>query len=149
MHVSVSRSSTDEWVAQQLREATPFGVAPTFLIRDNDAKYVSHFAAVATGSGIEILRTPIQAPRANAICERVVGTVRRECLDHVLLMSESHLQHVLKEYVTYFNRSRPHKGINQRVPEREEPSGPSVGSTGTVVTFPVLGGLHHEYRRVA
>ena len=70
VHVGVTRSPTDTWVAQQLREATPFGKAPRFLIRDNDAKYGVHFEAVATGSGIEVLRTPIRAPRANAICER-------------------------------------------------------------------------------
>ncbi len=149
VHVGVTRSPTDEWAAQQLREATPFGDAPAFLIRDNDAKYGPHFAAVATGSGIEVLRTPIKAPRANAICERLLGSVRRECLDHVLLMSESHLRRVLTEYVTYFNRSRPHQGINQQVPEHEERAGSARGSHGTVLAFPVLGGLHHEYRQVA
>ncbi len=149
VHVGVTRSPTDDWAAQQLREATPFGAAPRYLIRDNDAKYGSHFTTVATGSGIEVLRTPIRAPRANAICERLLGSVRRECLDHILVVSEGHLRHVLKEYVRYFNGSRPHQGINQRVPEREERSGPSSDSTGTVVAFPILGGLHHEYRRVA
>jgi hypothetical protein len=104
---------------------------------------------VATGSSISVLRTPIRAPRANAICERLLGSVRRECLDHILLLSEQHLRRVLREYVTYFNGSRPHQGINQRVPEREEDSAPAPGSRGTIVAFPVLGGLHHEYRRVA
>jgi putative transposase len=149
VHIGVTRSPTDGWVAQQLREATPFGIAPTFLIRDNDAKYGPHFAAVATGSGIEILRTPIRAPRANAICERLLGSMRRDCLDHILLMSEAHLRRVLKEYVMYFNGSRPHQGINQHVPDREERSGPPHGSSGTIIAFPVLGGLHHDYRRVA
>ena len=73
VHVGVTRSPTDEWVAQQLREATPFGEAPHYLIRDNDAKYGAHFDAVAVGTGIEVLRTPIRAPRANAICERLIG----------------------------------------------------------------------------
>lgn len=149
IHVGVTRSPTDEWVAQQLREATPFGLAPTYLIRDNDAKYGRHFATIATGSGIEVLRTPIRAPRANAICERLLGSVRRECLDHILIMSEAHLRRVLKEYVTYFNRSRPHQGIGQHVPEPDERSGQSTGAPGNVVAFPVLGGLHHEYRRAA
>ena len=85
VHVGVTRSPTDAWVAQQLREATPFGAAPKYLIRDNDAKYGSHFGAVAVGTGIEVLRTPIKAPRANAICERLLGSVRWECLDHVLM----------------------------------------------------------------
>ena len=149
VHVGVTRSPTDAWVAQQLREATPFGEALTYLIRDNDARYGPHFAAVARGSGIEVLRTPIQAPRANAICERLVGSVRRECLDHILVMCEAHLRRVLSEYVTDFNRSRPHQGINQRVPDRESNPDIAAATAEQIVSFPVLGGLHHEYRRVA
>ncbi len=145
----MTRAPTDGWVAQQLREATPFGVAPTYLIRDNDAKYGAHFAAVATGTGIEVLRTPIRAPRANAICERLLGSLRRECLDHLLIVSEGHLRRVLKEYVTYFNRSRPHQGINQQVPEPAESLRLVGGDTAKVIAFPILGGLHHEYRRAA
>jgi transposase InsO family protein len=149
IHVGVTRSPTDAWVAQQLREATPFEVAPTYLIRDNDAKYGSHFDAVAIGTGIEVLRTPVKAPRSNAICERLLGSVRRECLDHILILSEAHLRCVLMEYVSYFNRSRPHQGINQHIPGHNESPSPLVGDTGKVIAFPVLGDLHHEYRRVA
>jgi transposase InsO family protein len=149
IHAGVTRSPTDAWVAQQLREATPFAVAPTYLMRDNDAKYGPHFDAVASGTGIEVLRTPVKAPRANAICERLLGSMRRECLDHILIMSEAHLRRVLMEYVTYFNWSRPHQGINQRVPEQNERPSPLVGDTGNVIAFPILGGLHQEYRRVA
>ena len=116
------------------------------MIRDNDAKYGPHFSAVAVGSGIEVLRTPIKAPRANAICERLMGSVRRECLDHIMILSEAHLRRVLKAYVAYFNRSRPHQGIDQRVPD---PENTPAGNSGKVVSFPVLGGLHHEYRRAA
>src|SRR5262245_7569995 len=77
------------------------------------------FEAVATGTGVEALRTPIKAPRANAICERLLGSVRRECLDHILILSEAHLRRVLKEYALYFNRARPHQGIGQRLPQAE------------------------------
>ncbi len=146
VHVGVTRTPTAEWTAQQLREATPYGEAPKYLIRDNDAKYGSHFGAVAIGSGIEVLRTPIKAPRANAICERLMGSVRRECLDHIMILSEAHLRRVLKEYAVYFNQSRPHQGIDQRVPE---PKNSPVCNAGKIVSFPVLGGLHHEYRRAA
>lgn len=149
VHVGVTRSPTDEWVAQQLREATPFGSAPRYLIRDNDAKYGMHFTAVAVGSGIEVLRTPLKAPRANAICERLLGSVRRGCLDHMLIVSEAHLRRVLSEYVGYFNRSRPHQGINQRVPELEACIYASSGDTRTIIALPILGGLHHDYRRAA
>ncbi len=147
IHVGVTRSPNDEWVAQQLREATPFGHAPTYLIRDNDAKYGPHFNAVAVGSGIEVLRTPIKAPRANAICERLLGSIRRECLDHLLVVSEAHLRRVLNEYVRYFNRARPHQGIGQQIPE--PPESATAGERGKVIAFPVLGGLHHDYRRAA
>jgi putative transposase len=85
IHVGVTRTPTDAWVALQLREATPFGIGPKYLIRDNDDKYGAHFKRVA--AGIKILRTPVQAPRASAICERFLGSVRRECLDHMLLFS--------------------------------------------------------------
>jgi hypothetical protein len=99
VHLGVTRSPTDGWVARQLREATPFGVAPRYLTRDNDAKYGPQFEAVAIGSSVEVLRTPIKAPRASAICERLLGSVRRECLDHTLVLSEAHLRRVLEEYV--------------------------------------------------
>ncbi len=149
VHVGVTRSPTDAWVAQQLREATPFGTAPRFLIRDNDAKYGAQFTAVAVGTGIEVLRTPIKAPRANAICERLLGSVRRECLDHILIVSEAHLRGILNEYVEFFNRSRPHQGIHQHVPEPGDTGAfPGIGRA-QIVAFPVLGGLHHAYRKAA
>ena len=149
VHMDVTRTPTDEWAAQQLREATPFGAVPTYLIHDNDGKYGSHFAAVADGSGIEVLRTPIRAPRANAMCERLVGSVHRECLDHLLVVSEAHLRRILKEYVTYFNDSRPHQGIQQQIPGAQRSATSGRSEPGRIVAFPVLGGLHHDYRRVA
>src|SRR5579859_5362426 len=81
IHVNVTRSPTDLWVARQLREATPYGQTPKYLIRDTDKKFGPNFARVATISGIKVLRTPYRTPQANAICERFLGSVRRECLD--------------------------------------------------------------------
>src|SRR5688572_15417634 len=95
---------------------TPFWAAPRYLMRDNDANYGPHFAAGAHGTGIAVLRTPIRAPRANAICERLIGSVRRECLDHLLILGEQQLHWVLKDYVAYFNAARPHQGIPQQIP---------------------------------
>jgi putative transposase len=88
IHVGVTRSPTDAWTAQQLREATAFGVGPKYLIRDNDSKFGVTFSRVAKTSSIEILKTPYHAPRANAICERFLGSARRECLDHLLILHE-------------------------------------------------------------
>jgi len=145
VHYGVTRSPSDFWVAQQVREATPYGERPRFLIRDNDSKYGAYFARVAVGTGIELLRTPYGAPKANAICERFLGSVRRECLDHILILSDRHLHGVMKEYGVYFNHARPHQGMGQRIPCRPfqgtEPSG-----SKQVVSRLVLGGLHHDYQ---
>lgn len=149
IHVGVTRHPTDAWVAQQLREATPFGQHPRFLLHDNDRKFGAAFAHVAAISGIEVLTTPYRTPRANALCERFIGSARRECLDHVLLLGEAHLRRALREYVTYFNGVRPHQGIAQRVPQPRIVSAPSVGGAAEIRRIPVLGGLHHDYRRAA
>ena len=141
-------------MAQQLREATPWGEHPRFLIRDNDNKYGPHFAAVAAVAGREVIRTPIQAPNANSHVERFLGSLRRECLDHMLILNERHLAKVVREYADYFNRARPHqacpersrRGIGQRIPVPPKVEQPQ---TGKVIAFPVLGGLHHDYRRAA
>ena len=95
IHVNVTRSPTDPWVAQQLREATPYRQTPTYLIRDNDRKFGPNFARVAATSGIKMLRTPYRTPRANAVCERFLLSVRRECLDHFLIFHEKQLAQLL------------------------------------------------------
>jgi len=149
IHVGVTRSPTDAWTAQQLREATAFGVGPKYLIRDHDGKFGLGFERVAQTSRIEILKTPYHVPQANAICERFLGSVRRECLDHLLILHEKQLQRVLGAYVCYFNRARPHQGIKQQIPEQKAGSAPADHTCGKVLAFPILGGLHHDYRRSA
>ncbi len=145
----MTRSPSDAWVAQQLREATPYGQAPKYLIRDNDSKFGPCFTRVATSSGIKLLKTPVHAPRANAICERFLRSVRQECLDHLLIFQEKQLQRVLNAYVVYFNQARPHQGIAQQIPERLRPV-PSSQDAGTeVMALPVMGGLHHDYQWAA
>jgi transposase InsO family protein len=148
MHVNVTRAPTDHWVAQQLREATPYGQAPKYLIRDNDRKFGQQFARVATTSGIKVLRTPYRTPRANAVCERFLGSVRRECLDHFLIFHERQLHWLLNASVLYFNQARPHQGLGQRIPEPPV-SPPSLNQSHQINAEPVLGGLHHDYHRVA
>ncbi len=149
IHVNVTRSPTDPWVAQQLREATPYGQTPTYLIRDNDHKFGPHFARVASTSGIKILRTPYRTPQANAVCERFLGSVRRECLDHFLIFHEKQLIRLLQAYVVSFNHTRPHQGIRQRIPDPPALSAPPPSQPSKVMAVPVLGGLHYDYRRVA
>ena len=107
------------------------------------------FARVAKTSHIEILKTPYHAPRANAIYERFLGSARRECLDHLLILHEKQLQRVLNTYVHYFNRARPHQGIRQQVSEQKAGSVLAANTGGKVISFPILGGLHHDYRRSA
>ena len=145
MYVAVTRHPTDAWVAQQLREATPYGQTPRFFIRDNDAKFGPLFARVASSSGIKVLKTPFHAPRANAYCERFLGSVRRECLDHLLILDEQQLFRVLRAYGAYFNQARPRQGLHQQIPD----SSASEAHDGPIFAVPVLGGLHHEYRRAA
>jgi len=149
IHVGVTRSPTDAWVAQQLREATPYGQAPKYLIRDNDSKFGSCFARVATTSAIEILKTPFHAPRANAICERYLRSVRQECLDHLFILHKKQLQRVLNQYISYFNHARPHQGIQQQVPEPSKSSHSSHQTGDKVIAIPRVGGLHHDYQWVA
>jgi len=149
VHVGVTRHPTDAWVAQQLREATPFGAAPSFLIRDNDGKYGPRFDRLAAASGSRVLRTPVRAPSANATCERFLGSIRRERLDHLLVLGEAHLRRVLGAYVAYFNEARPHQGLGQAIPGRLAAVDQGPVGAGRIVARPVLGGLHHDYRRAA
>ena len=144
VHWNVTRHPTQAWVWQQIREATPWGVHPRFLIRDRDRCYGGDFVRRAAAMGITTVRSPVRAPQANAIAERVIGTLRRECLDHVLVRNERHLRRVLREYIAYDNTVRPHQSLAD-----EPPDGPRAASRpmGPVhlVNRPILAGLHHEY----
>ena len=148
MHVNVTRAPTDPWVAQQLREATPYGQTPTYLIRDNDRKFGQQFARVAITSGIKVLRTPYQTLQANAVCERFLGSVRRECLDHYFIFQEKQLHRLLNAYVFSFHQARPHQGLGQRIPDPPVFL-PPPNKPNKVCSIPVLSGLHHDYQRAA
>jgi putative transposase len=119
------------------------------LIRDNDAKFSARFAAVAAGVGIEVLKTPFHAPKANAFVERLLGSVRRECLDHMLIFGERHLSAVIRSYVVYYNQFRPHQGRKQQIPASSSPGTGSLPLNAKVRSLPVLGGLHHHYQQAA
>lgn len=135
-------------MTQQLREATAWGEGPRFLIRDNDGKFGHRFDAVAEGTEIKVIRTPVRAPNANAVCERFLRSVRNQCLDHVVILGVEHLRTVLRSYCDHFNRARPHQGIGQRIPPGPVERVACRGS-GSVEEIPVLNGLHHEYRLAA
>jgi putative transposase len=146
VHMGVTKYPIDAWTAQQLREATPWGRGPKNLIRDRDSKYAAHFSVVAASSRIQELKTPYRVPQANGICERFIGSLRRECLDHVLIQDGKHLQWMVKEYASYFNQERPHQGIGKGIPDycdlpRSKPTSRCVRSRA------ILGGLHHSYSR--
>ena len=123
-----------------------------FLIRDRGSNFTRSFDAVFQASGTRILQTAVQAPRMNATCERLLGTLRRELLDRMLILSEAHLRAVLIEYQVHYNSARPHQGIAQRVPgcDREVPRGPAVNhDVQRIRRKPVLSGLINEYSRAA
>jgi len=152
VHVAgVTANPDSAWVTQQARnlaiEERLSGVR--FLLRDRDAKYSGPFDAVLRAEGVRIIRTPIRAPRANAFAERFVRTVRRECLDHVLIYDRRHLERVLGAYVAHYVDERPHRGLGLAVPAGIRPA-QVPGATPTLVERrDVLGGLIHEYRRAA
>ena len=116
------------------------------LPRTGFSASTADFVRVAKASSIEVLKIPYRAPKANAVCERFLGSLRRECLDHLLVAGDSHLHRVIKEFVEYFNRARPHQGIEQRIPEGVVPQ-PAWPRQERLITVPVLNGLHHDYRR--
>ena len=144
VHVNVTANPTAAWIWRQLIEATPWGATPRQLLRDRDAVYGRDFQQRAQRIGIDAIATPMHAPKANAIMERVIGTLRRECLDHLIILDEQHLRSVLAEYVVYYNRERPHRTLGLQTPERRPPP-----TTGPIHSRPVLNGLHHAYERVA
>ena len=116
VHLSVTASPTAAWVWRQPIAATPWARTPRYPVRDRDAVDGRDFVRRARGLGVETVLTPIRAPRANAIAERLVGTVRRECLDHVIILNERHLRAVLTEFVRYSNMERPHRTLHLETP---------------------------------
>jgi transposase InsO family protein len=146
VHFNVTSSPNPSWVQQQIREAIPFDTAPKYLIRDRDGIYGTDFGAWLKGMGIEEVLTAPQSPWQNPYSERLNGSIRRECLDHVIAFSERHLYRILREYFVYYHRARTHLSLdrNSPVPRAVEPP-----ERGRVVAEPHLGGLHHRYRRRA
>jgi putative transposase len=150
--LGVTAHPTAEWVIQQARnllmDLDVAGGRVRFLIRDRDAKFTDTFDGVFTSAGADVIKIPVRAPRANVICERFVGSVRRELLDRILIINSVHARRVLNEYEDHFNTHRPHVTQSQAAPLRPLPQAPSDPGTA-VLRHDRLGGLIHEYAQVA
>jgi len=152
LHIAgVTASPTGAWVAQQARNLTmdlgPRMDTLRFLIRDRDSKYTAAFDGVYGAESIQIIKTPPRAPRANAICERVAGTLRRELLDRILILGPGHLHRILAEYTIHYNTRRPHQSLDQQCPDADTAiPAPVTGlASGRIKRRPILGGLINEY----
>ncbi|MFT7619059.1 MAG: putative transposase [Planctomycetota bacterium] len=143
-HVNVTGNPTAEWTARQIVEAFPDGEEPRFLHRDRDAIFGSEFRKAIKALGIEEVISARKSPWQKCYAERVIGSLRRECTDHIIPMGERHLLDVLNEYVKYYNECRTQLSLDGNAPEPRR-----VEGDGDVITTPVLGGLHHRYRRAA
>jgi len=149
IHLATTYNPSMDWVIQQLREATPFGRQPKYMFRDNDGIYGHGVRAFLSSCGIEEVRTAYRSLWQNPYVERFIGTLRRELLDHVIVLGENHLKRLLKEYIQdYYHLARPHQGLAGDTPlptnrpmRKEHPT--------KLVSIPICGGLHHRYERVA
>jgi transposase InsO family protein len=154
IHQNATAHPTAEWTLQQLREALPGGHGYRYVIHDRDGIFSREIDRSVKEMGVTVLRTPVRAPKANAICERLGGTLRRECLDFVMPLNERHLQIIVKEWGIHYNRGRPHSSLGPGLPEPIQESGPAsdhrhkLPAGQRVEKTSVLGGLHHEYRLV-
>lgn len=146
VHFNVTRNPTADWTSLQLIQAFPFDTASRFLIRDRDGIFGPKVSDTLDILDIEQLVAAPRSPWQNGYCERVIGTIRRECLDHVIVLGEKHLRRVLEEYLAYYHESRTHLGLGKDAPEPRAIQAPDFGP---VIAEQVLGGLHHRYFRQA
>jgi transposase InsO family protein len=157
VHMNVTPYPTAVWTLQQLREAIAFEDGYRYLLHDRDSIFAEHLDESISRLGLTVLKSPPRTPTANAICERVIGTIRRECLDWLIPLSASHLRSILKSWTEHYNRGRPHISLGPGVPDPPadlalipyENSRHRVGRCLVVHAKPILGGLHHEYSLVA
>jgi transposase InsO family protein len=143
---NVTDGPSARWTGQQLVNAFPYDSAPKYVIRDRDKIYGAAFVRRVRAIGIEQVLTAPRSPWQNPYCERVIGTLRRECLDHVIVLGEQHLRRILRRYLEYYHSSRTHLALDKDAPElrKREPI-----NEGKVIAIPMVGGLHHRYARRA
>jgi transposase InsO family protein len=152
LHTNVTAHPTAEWTTQQLREAIPAESGYRYLLHDRDAIFSTDLDAAVQRLGVKVLKSPPRSPKANAFCERLIGTLRRECLDWIIPLSERQLRSVVREWATHYNRGRPHMALGPGLPDPPEglpvvprESRHDLPPGATIVSRPILGGLHHEY----
>jgi len=145
VHVAVTDNPTAAWTAQQLREAFPWDEAPRYLVHDRDSAFHAWTTTAAALSIEEVLTAP-RSPWQNAYAERLIGSIRRECLDHVIIANERGLRHIMNAYVAYYLTSRTHLALPKDAPVSRSVATPA---DGRIVAIPHLGGLHHRYERRA
>ena len=141
--INVTSHPTAEWIARQTTEAFPWNEAPRNLIRDQDAIYGTAVTRRLRAMGIRDKPIAPGSPWQNGYAERLIGTIRRECLDHLIVLGEAHLRRNLGEFVAYYNKSRTHRALSQDAPIHR-----AIERLGAITSRPVLGGLHHQYCRI-
>lgn len=146
VHFNVTEHPTAAWTAQQIREAFPEDRGPRYLIRDRDQVYGERFQDSVREMGITEVLTAPQSPWQNGFAERLIGSIRRECLDHMIVLGEKHLRKILRSYFEYYQESRTHLSLAKDAPSTRAVQPPKLG---TVVEIPQVGGLHHRYERRA
>ncbi len=146
VHAAVTEHPSAAWLSRQVTEAFPWDTAPLYLLRDRDASYGSDFRGRVEAMGITGVITAPRSPGQNAYVERVVGSVRRECLDHIVIFNARHLRRVLSSYVDFCQRTRTHLSLDKDCPDPHPIQPPRIGRAFAI---PQLGGLHHRYERLA
>ena len=153
VHVNLTTHPSADWALQQLREVVGDQGGHRYLIHDRDRIFAKRLDDSIKALGVDVLRSPVASPKANSICERVIGTIRRECLDWMIPVSEAHLRAILKYWVTHYNRGRPHSALGPGVPDPPQESAVTpksesrhrLAAGARMLVKSVLGGLHHEY----
>ena len=154
VHWNVTEHPTADWTIQQCLTGVTCETGHRFLIHDRDAIYAPAVDRAIRSMGLRVLKTPVQTPQANAFCERLIGTIRRECLDWLIPLHQRHLRQILTTWVAHYNRGRPHASLGPGIPEvspalfQPAPTGHRLPTGSRVLATPILNGLHHEYRLV-
>ena len=141
--INVTANPTAEWIARQITEAFPWNEAPRYLVRDRDRVYGAAVTRRVRAMGIRDKPIAAGSPWQNGFAERLIGSIRRECADHIVVLSERHFHRILQSYARYYNESRAHRSLNKDAPFHRP-----IESFGAIVSRPVLGGLHHQYCRI-